>query len=69
MRRAVCFCLRGAVASSRSIASIQPLAGSRTVVLGAGFFLGGGTAEVSACRTVRRCTPYFSAIARYDISG
>ena len=48
---------------------VPTAAGSRTVALGAGFFLGGGTAEVSACRTVRRCTPYFSASARCDISG
>jgi hypothetical protein len=42
------FCLRGAVRSSRSIASIQALAGSRTVARGPGFFLGGGTAEFRA---------------------
>lgn len=36
--------------SSRSIPSIQPLAGSSTDARGAGFFLGGGTAGFNACR-------------------
>ncbi|MEU6019577.1 hypothetical protein ABZ826_38100 [Streptomyces sp. NPDC047515] len=50
----MCFCLRGADRSSRNIASIQLLAGSSTEARGVGFFLGGGTAEFNAWRTVLR---------------
>jgi hypothetical protein len=53
------------VRSSRSIASINGLTGSSR---GAGKvrFRGGGVAPASACRTVRRCTSYFSDNALID---
>jgi hypothetical protein len=55
-RRAVWRCLRGAVKSSVSIASINALAGSSFGAARTGVFRSGGTASPSACRTVRRCT-------------
>ena len=68
-RRAVCRCLGGASRSARNMASIAGWNGSNTRAARTGVFRGGGVAEVNACRTVRRCTRYFSANSRIDRSS
>jgi len=49
--------LRGASRSSRSIASINALAGSSRGAARTDIRRGGGSADASACRTARGCTP------------
>jgi hypothetical protein len=69
-RRAVCRCLRGISRSATSQASITDAHGSIAGHLRAGYdFRSGGTAESSACRTVRRCTRCRSASSRIDTSS
>jgi len=53
----MCRCLRGAVRSTTSIASINGFAGPSFGATTTRDFRGGGTAEASAARIVRRCTP------------
>ena len=56
-RRAVCHCLRGTSRSASSHPSITSAYGSIAGRGRRGYDLrGGGTADSSACRTVRRCT-------------
>ena len=66
-RRAVCRCLRG---TPRSASSQPSITGAYRSIAGRGrgrySLRGGGTAQASACRTVRRCTPCFSASSRID---
>ncbi len=68
-RRAVCCCLRQAVRSSTSIASISDFSASSFSATRTGTFRGAGTADASAARTVRRCTPCRSASARIESSS
>src|SRR5664280_2476125 len=68
-RRAACCCLRHAVRSARSIASISGFAASSFGDRRTGVLRAGGTAEASAARTVRRCTPRRSARARTESSS
>ena len=56
-RRAVCCCLRCAVRSSRSIASINGFDGSSFGAANTRGLRAGGAAATNAWRTVRRCTP------------
>jgi len=66
IRRAVWRCFFGASKSLRSMASIAGLNGSSRGATRCGVFRGGGMADSSAWRTVRRCTPCLSASARID---
>ncbi len=65
----MCCCLRHAVKSSMSIASISGFAGSSFGATRTGTFRGAGTAEANAARTVRRWTPCRSDNARIDRSS
>ena len=56
MRRAVWRCLRGAVRSLVNMASIANLNGPSFGAIRCGVLRGGGHADDSAWRTVRRCT-------------
>ena len=52
----VCRCFLGASKSATSIASIASTYGPSFGATRSGVFRGGGSADASACRTVRRCT-------------
>jgi hypothetical protein len=57
-RRAVCRCLRRASRSSRSMPSTSPATRSRTGASRSATLRSGGSGELIAWRTVRRCTSY-----------
>ncbi|ORJ54300.1 hypothetical protein B5M45_27045 [Mycobacterium simiae] len=59
-------CFLGASRSLRNISSIAALNGSNRGAVRAAVLRGAGTADSSAWRTVRRCTPCLSANARID---
>jgi hypothetical protein len=68
-RRAVWRCFFVAVRSSVSISSINGLIRSSFGATSTGVFRGSGIGELSAARTVRRCTRYRTASSRIDNSS